>query len=1017
MPTIYWLTALFALTFIIIYTSELNWKRLLSNHYVILISSAVLIRLIAMRFEVMYVNDITTFKAWAVMLYDKGLSGFYTSGYFTDYPPGYMYVLYIIGMLRSFFKLTHESAVFTALIKLPAIIFDITTVIFVYKTALTKLGKNSALIIALFFAANPAIILNSAVWGQVDSIYTLLVVSSVYYLTRKDYTPSLMIFTAAVLIKPQALIFTPLYIYAAYSLLKESRYSKDSFALIGKYLFMCLFMLIALMIPFTKGLDFKPIINQYMSTIKSYPYATLNAYNFYAFVGANWVPADNPFLIATYSQMGIIFILLSVGLVCFLLYKRAEVSDYFYAGALLNTLTFMFSIKMHERYIYPTILLLLMSYVFNRDRRLTLLITGFSMTMFVNCADVLNMITKGNDLYLLQNTLPLLSTINLILTAYMIYVAFDSRKPVRLPVKETSDVQALQFTEKSPRLKTSELIFITLLIIIYSFTAFFNLGDNKSAETMWHGFAGESIKVDLGKETELSKIIFRTGGKENRTLLVCASNDGVTFGAPIEIPTKNVFVWNYITFDVTARFLELTVRDGDLYLAELAFRNKSGRLTPVKYAEKDALLFDEQDLVPEAYSYKNSTYFDEIYHARTAYEFINQQPIYEWTHPPLGKNLIALGIKIFGMNPFGWRFMGTFFGVLMIPAMYLFARVLFKNPIWSGFAIIIFTFDFMHFAQTRIATIDTYVTIFIMLMYLSMFVYYNMSFYTTSLFKTLIPLGLAGIFTGLAASSKWQGIYAAAGLAVIFFYTLYQRYKETLSTPEENRRELTSAFYKNTAITIGFCLVFFIAVPLTIYALSYIPYLKASGVSGLKAGIKAIIKNQQDILKYHSTLVSEHPYASPWWTWPFNIRPIFFYANTIKDGIRQGISSFGNPAVWWAGVPALFYTLRQVIKEKDKTALFLIIAYLAQLLPWVPVPRTTYIYHYFPCLPFMVLMIARMFRDIVRQTGKRGFLTAAVYLTAVVVLFITFYPVLTGLGINIDYVNTFLKWLPTWQLI
>ena len=74
-------------------------------------------------------------------------------------------------------------------------------------------------------------------------------------------------------------------------------------------------------------------------------------------------------------------------------------------------------------------------------------------------------------------------------------------------------------------------------------------------------------------------------------------------------------------------------------------------------------LFDEQSEVPDTISQLNSMYFDEIYHARTAYEFLHGLPTYENTHPPLGKIFIALGVAIFGMNPFGWRIMGTLFGI------------------------------------------------------------------------------------------------------------------------------------------------------------------------------------------------------------------------------------------------------------------------------------------------------------------------------------------------------------------
>ena len=76
-------------------------------------------------------------------------------------------------------------------------------------------------------------------------------------------------------------------------------------------------------------------------------------------------------------------------------------------------------------------------------------------------------------------------------------------------------------------------------------------------------------------------------------------------------------------------------------------------------------IIDEQEKIAPYYSYQNSSYFDEIYHARTAYEHIQNIYPYEVSHPPLGKVLMGVGIRIFGMVPFGWRFMGTLAGELL----------------------------------------------------------------------------------------------------------------------------------------------------------------------------------------------------------------------------------------------------------------------------------------------------------------------------------------------------------------
>ncbi len=146
---------------------------------------------------------------------------------------------------------------------------------------------------------------------------------------------------------------------------------------------------------------------------------------------------------------------------------------------------------------------------------------------------------------------------------------------------------------------------------------------------------------------------------------------------------------------------------------------------------------------------------------------------------------------MFGLTPFGWRFMGTIVGILMLPLMYLLAMVLFENRRYATIAMILMSFDFMHFTQTRIATIDSYGVFFIILMYLCMAIYYKMNFYKHSFVKTLIPLGLSGLFFGLGAASKWICIYAGAGLAILFFSTLFNRFQEYMHVRNNEANEIS----------------------------------------------------------------------------------------------------------------------------------------------------------------------------------------------------------------------------------
>ena len=125
----------------------------------------------------------------------------------------------------------------------------------------------------------------------------------------------------------------------------------------------------------------------------------------------------------------------------------------------------------------------------------------------------------------------------------------------------------------------------------------------------------------------------------------------------------------------------------DLKISEQAFA------VGIRYSK----LFDEQALFQKNATYYHRTMFDEVYHARTAYEFLNRLSVYENTHPPLGKTIISLGIRAFGMNPFGWRIMCALCGILMVPVIYLFAHRMFGTTGSASFATLLLCTEFMHF--------------------------------------------------------------------------------------------------------------------------------------------------------------------------------------------------------------------------------------------------------------------------------------------------------------------------------
>lgn len=967
-------------------------------------------------------GDMDCFDKWSNNVFEGGMSNFYTSG-FGDYPPGYMYVLYIIGMIRHILPLG-ETAV-RVLLKLPAVICDIAIGALIFNIAKKRFSQTAAVIFASFWLFNPAVILNSAVWGQVDSVYTLVGALMLYFITEKKMMHSYCMFALCLFIKPQAFILFPVLvggfienvILEDFSMEKLLKNIGIGLAAIGG--------IVILALPF--GLA--NVIEQYKATIDSYPYFSVNAFNFWGAIGKNWAS-----LITIGSYLGYLFLAAGCAYVIYILIKSKNASKYYFAGAFITFVTYMFSVRMHERYAYPAVLFMLLATVICVDHKKIALFGLLTMSQFFNTAWVLFVYGTDPSKYFHSPTLSVASMLNLALTAAIIYIAGRQYTRNDLDVKsaQTDKAEADSTADKTwsshfPKLRRFDIIAMAVITAVYAGIAFYDLGDMRAAESEYI-LTSRGVTLDLGRDYTIKEIQYFLGSYElnsSRSIVVKTENSDGEQVNSTKITNGSVFHWEKTGSLQTARYIKLTAPGDYLSIKEIGIRDLNNNLlTPVSVSDSKAnALFDEQNTVPERSTFRNGTYFDEIYHARTAYEFIHHLHVYEWTHPPLGKVFIALGIKIFGMCPFGWRFMGTLFGVLMIPIIYLFALKFLKKSWFAVIACLLFTFDFMHFAQTRIATIDVYVTFFILLMYYFMYRYCALDIKTTSLRREFMWLGLCGIATGFAAACKWTGFYAASGIFVLWLITFIRRIMEYSSLKNAGGKAGAARdFSANSTMryviqTIIVCVIFFVVAIPAIYVLSYIPYLMAPDSEGLKT----ILQNQESMRVYHMKTVvsSTHPYSSRWYEWILMTRPIWYYSGTIADGVKEGISSFGNPLIWWAGVPAFFYMVYRTIKCRDKNALFLIVAYLAQLIWWIPVQRITFIYHYFPCVAFIVMMIGYSLLCLYNnaKNKKTAMCSVFCYAALVIALFIMFYPVLSGQPCSVWYKDEFLKWFGSWVLL
>lgn len=580
----------------------------------------------------------------------------------------------------------------------------------------------------------------------------------------------------------------------------------------------------------------------------------------------------------------------------------------------------------------------------------------------------------------------------------------------------------------------SDLFAMVLITSLYAVVSIWQIGSFSAPTTWWQPQQdNEFITFEITEENPAFDGVYIIGGEGNnnalisgyqiglKNLQILGSNDNLKWDTVAELSNGSFMDWEVVRGDWNYRYVSLVSQDLTMVVNEFGLK-KAGEnsfLTLTPFVNSNPTnpynatnVIDEQDTLVVTPTYMNGTYFDEIYHPRNAWEIANNQDMYASVHPLLGTSIIAVGIKIFGMNPFGWRIMGALFGIMILPLFYLLTKKLFNNRFLSTLGTALFASDFMLITTSRIGTLEPFSIFFILLMTYFMVCYIKSDFIKTPLKKQFLYLAASGITMGIACSVKWTGCYAAVGLAILFFtHFIYYTNKYLKLKKSEDIEDIEYVkVYRSKAIKIIlWCCLFFVLVPAIIYACSFIPTRVWKNDSW---SIANVIKHSVGMYDYHANLEATHPYQSVWWQWLFDIRPIWYYSNNFNNGTMQTISCFNNPLISLAGVFSIVVTAINTYKTKSQTGFIILVGYFSALLPWVLVDRCIFAYHYYPSIPFLILAIVYTAKLIMDKytNGKKIVL---IYAACCILLFIIFMPVLTGFTTNTQYVRL-LQWLPSW---
>ena len=150
-----------------------------------------IVQVISTQFSIGYTNDTGLFTSWASFGKEHHIWEYYTTEKYVDYPPVYLCVLFIMGKIASFFSVDSDQAIYYCFVRFVPILFDLLSSIVVFRIAKEKLGDKIAVSLALLSAVNPINIFNSTVWGQIDSVVSLMILGVLLIISTRETIASL----------------------------------------------------------------------------------------------------------------------------------------------------------------------------------------------------------------------------------------------------------------------------------------------------------------------------------------------------------------------------------------------------------------------------------------------------------------------------------------------------------------------------------------------------------------------------------------------------------------------------------------------------------------------------------------------------------------------------------------------------------------------------------------------------------------------------------------------------------
>ncbi|MEZ0024092.1 dolichyl-phosphate-mannose-protein mannosyltransferase [Kitasatospora sp. MAP12-15] len=335
-------------------------------------------------------------------------------------------------------------------------------------------------------------------------------------------------------------------------------------------------------------------------------------------------------------------------------------------------------------------------------------------------------------------------------------------------------------------------------------------------------------------------------------------------------------------------------------------------------------------------------------------------------HPPVGKWMIALGEAMFGLTPFGWRFVPALLGTLSVLMLCRIGRRLLRSTAWGCLAGLLLTLDGLHFVMSRTALLDIVLMFWVLAAFGCLLI-------DRDAFRTRLATGgdqeawrpwrlAAGVCLGLACGSKWSGVCSLAVFCLLTVLWDVGTFRAAgLRRPWRFalRREALPAFAS------------LVPVALATYVASWTGWLLAHGGYGRDwatgqdlsgAGLLGtwVPGPLLSLIHYHEEM------------WGFHVT---LSAVCGARGCAREVPALGTPLLWWTALIALGYLLHRLLLRRDWRAGAVLAAVAAGYLPWLLYQgRTLFSFYTVEFVPFLCLAVAMLLADLgaVRAVGAPG---------------------------------------------